>query len=236
MIGRADSHESRLREQRLNVFDQAKRIDRGRECSQRLRVARPIPEQQASARAQHALDLLEIRDRVPPEVEHVHRESGIESSVRIGQSAALAAHGNVTGAGALDVTRLGEARALMMNQTSLDGLLMNLSPRFFLVLPTSLTTAEQLTATLAPTVSMEVNPSSNRLIALGDANLTGRRFYVLADPARLPQYVYGFLAGGGALRVDTRAGWEVEGLEMRVVTEFGCGAIESRAGVTGAGS
>ena len=102
--------------------------------------------------------------------------------------------------------------------------------------PASLTLAETLVATLSPTVATDVNPFAGRLIAVGDANLTGTRFYLLADPARLPQYIYGFLAGEPPLRFEVRAGFEVEGIDAKVVTDFGVGAIESRAGVSGAGA
>ena len=146
-----------------------------------------------------------------------------------------ATHLNVATAGALDVAKIGSSRALMMAQTSKDGLKTNISPRFLLVSPAALTLAEQLVAQLSPTVATEVNPFAGRLIAVGDANLSGTRFYLLADPARLPQYVYGFLEGT-PLRFEVRAGFEVEGLDAKVVTDFAVGAVEYRAGVTGAGA
>jgi hypothetical protein len=145
-------------------------------------------------------------------------------------------HANLTSGGALSVTLIGEGRAKMMSQTSLDGLKMNASPRYLLTSPTSLTLAEQLVAQLSPTVSSEVNPFAGRLIALGDANLgTQTRFYLLADPAVLPQYVHGFLEGV-PLRFEVRQGFEIEGIEAKVVTDFAVGAIEYRAGASGAGA
>jgi hypothetical protein len=145
-------------------------------------------------------------------------------------------HSNVTGAGALDVALLGSGRALMMAQTSIDGLLLNVQPRVILVSPDSLTLAEQLVTQITPATPANANPFVGQLIALGDANLTGTRFYLLADPARLPNYVFGGLAGQEGPRVDVRAGFEIEGIEMKVAIDFAVGAIDFRGGVTGAGA
>jgi hypothetical protein len=143
-------------------------------------------------------------------------------------------HANVTAAGALDLTRLAEGRSLMMKQTSLDGLKLNLLPKFLLVSPDSLTLAEQYVAQIQPTQPSEANPFAGRLTPLGDANLTGTRFYLLADPAALAQYVHGYL-DGVPLRVETRVPFESESLQVKVVTDLAVGAVEHRAGVTGAG-
>jgi hypothetical protein len=147
-----------------------------------------------------------------------------------------AAHGNVATSGALDIAKLGAARALMMAQTSLDGLKLNVQPKYLLVSPTSLTLAEQLVSTIAPAQASNANPFAGKLTPIGDANLTGTRFYLLADPSRLPQYIFGNLAGEAPLRVETRVGFEVEGLQVKVATDFGVGCIEHRAGVSGAGA
>jgi len=147
-----------------------------------------------------------------------------------------AAHGNVATSGALDITKLGASRALMMAQTSLDSLKLNVQPKYLLTSPTSLTLAEQLVSAIAPAQASNANPFAGKLTPIGDANLSGTRFYLLADPGRLPQYIYGNLAGEGPLRVETRVGFEVEGLQVKVATDFGVGCIEHRAGVTGAGA
>ncbi len=169
--------------------------------------------------------------------------SGLGPNLSDGVAVYNSAHGNVAGAGALDVTRLGDGRAKMMVQKGIpsntgaaDGVVLNIGPKFLLVSPASLTLAEQLVAPLAPAQTSNANPFSGQLTPIGDANLTGTRFYLLADPARLPQYVYGYLEGATGPRVAVRPGWEVEGVEVKAVVDFGVGAIEYRAGVTGAGA
>ena len=145
-----------------------------------------------------------------------------------------AAHGNVNAGGVLSNDRLGEALSLMMIQTGLDGLKLNVIPRIVLTSPTSVVLARTLLAAIQPTQASEVNPFAGDMIALGDANLTGVRYYVLADPAQLPNYIYGFIGGAGP-RTETRSGFEVDGVEFKIALDFGVGAIDFRGGVTGAG-
>ncbi len=155
-----------------------------------------------------------------------------------------AAHGNVTGAGALTDVLLDAGRALMMAQTSIDGIILNVIPTILLVSPASYGLAERLTAPASVLVGQglnaaavpNINPWAGKLAPVADANLTGTRFYMLADPSRLAQYIYGYLGGASGPRVETRAGFETDGVEFKVALEFGTGAIEYRAGVTGAGA
>lgn len=148
-----------------------------------------------------------------------------------------AAHNNITGAGVLSNTLLGSALALMMAQTSLDGIPLNTMPKILLTSPTSYVLAKTLLAALTPNVASSVNPFAGELMAVADANLgTGTRFYVLADPGQLPNYVYGTLEGQSGPRTEVQPGFRIDGLEVKVAVDFGCGAIEFRGGVTGAGA
>lgn len=148
-----------------------------------------------------------------------------------------AAHNNITGAGAISNALLGSARALLMAQTSLDGLKLNTPAAIVLVSPTNLTNAETLLSAIYPAQASNVNIFAGRLRAIGDANLgTGTRFYVLADPSVLPNYVYGFLGGAEGPRTELQNGFRTDGIEFKLSIDFGCGAIEFRGGVTGAGA
>ncbi len=154
------------------------------------------------------------------------------------------AHGNVTAGGALDDGLLDAGRALMMAQTSIDGIKLNVIPSILLVSPTSYGLGERLTAPTSLLIGQgadaapvsNFNPWAGKLRPIADANLTGTRFYMLADPARLPQYIYGYLEGSSGPRSQVREGFEVDGVEFKVALDFGCGAIDYRGGVTGAGA
>jgi hypothetical protein len=146
-----------------------------------------------------------------------------------------AAHANVNSAGALSNDRLGEAFALMAVQTSIDGIKVNVPPRYVLTSATSHILARTLLKEIFPTTASGVNPFAGMIDPIYDANLTGVRYYVLADPARLPNYIYGTVNGLGP-RFEVRQGFEVEGVQVKAVHDFGCGALDFRGGVTGAGS
>jgi len=153
-------------------------------------------------------------------------------------------HSNVLSGSALSLAHLDEARELMLGQTSIDGIKINVQPRYLLVPPASAGLAERLVAPQSMLIGQGASaaPVSNnnnwagRLTPVTDANLTGSRFYLLADPAELEQYVYGYLEGANGPRTEVRNGFTTDGIEFKLALEFACGAIEYRAGVTGAGS
>jgi hypothetical protein len=145
-------------------------------------------------------------------------------------------HGNLTAAGALANVLLEEAMADMLSQTSIDGLALNIMPRYLLVSPASLGLARRLLAPINPTVAADINPFAGQIEAIGDANLTGTRFYVLADPSQLANYIYGYLGSQAGPRTQVREGFDIDGVEFKLSLDFAVGAIDFRGGVSGAGA
>ena len=47
------------------------------------------------------------------------------------------------------------------------------------------------------------------------------RWYVSADPAEIDGLAYAYLAGGEGPQIETKAGWDVDGVEIRVILDFG---------------
>jgi hypothetical protein len=148
-------------------------------------------------------------------------------------------HGNVGASGALSVTLLDEARAFMGAQTSIDGLKLNIPPAIVLTPLGTAGLAERLLAPLsnllATTTASDNNNWAGKLRPVTDANLTGTRFYVLADPARHPQYVYGSLAGQMGPMFETQQGFDVDAVRFKLRIVFGSGAVDYRAGYSAAG-
>jgi len=161
--------------------------------------------------------------------------SGLGPNLADGVAVHNAAHGNVTAAGALSNTLLGEAFALMAAQTSIDGLKINVGPRYVLTSPTSHITARTLLTSIFPAQASNVNVFSGMLEPIYDANLSGARFYVIADPGAIQNYIYGSVGGLGP-RFEVRQGFEVEGVQVKAVHDFGVGAIDFRGSVSGAGA
>jgi len=146
------------------------------------------------------------------------------------------AHANVTGAGALSNALLESAYALMLAQTSLDGIKLNVMPGILLVPPGSYGLARRLTRETNPTQASEVNTFAGMLEPVTDANLSGTRFYALSNPGPYSNYVYGSLEGQSGPYTEVQNGFRVDGVEVKVRRDFGCGAIDFRFGVTGAGA
>lgn len=141
-----------------------------------------------------------------------------------------AAHGNLAGTGAaLDVATLSAARKAMRGMKALGGKTpINATPRFLVVGPEMETTAEQVLASIYAATVAEVNPFGGKLSLLVEPRISGNRWYVFADPAALPCLEYAYLSSAQGPQMASREGWDVLGMEYRVVLDFGAGAIDWR--------
>ena len=146
-------------------------------------------------------------------------------------------HGNVAAAGAaLGETTLGAARLAMRRQKGLTGSPINVAPRFLLVPPELETEAEKLLAQLQPTKTDDVNPFGGKLELLVEARLTDAfRWYVVGDPAVVEGLEYAYLQGSEGPQTETRAGFEVDGIEFKVRLDFGAAFLDFRGWYTNAG-
>jgi hypothetical protein len=144
-------------------------------------------------------------------------------------------HKNLAGTGAaLDVTSVGAARAAMAKQTGLDKkTVLNIRPAF-LIVPASLELkAEQLVAqNLVPASSGNVVPQSIRTLApiseprLDAASETA--WYLAASPNQIDTIEYAYLEGQQGAYIETRNGFDVDGVEIKCRLDFGAKAIDWR--------
>lgn len=82
-----------------------------------------------------------------------------------------------------------------------------------------------------------VNPFSGSLSLVVEPRLSSAtRWYVSADPAEIDGLEYAYLAGGEGPQVETKAGWDVDGVEIRVILDFGAGFIDWRGWYANAGA
>jgi len=162
----------------------------------------------------------------------------ITDNPAMGDGTALfhANHKNLTAAGtALDVANLGKARTAMAKQTGLDGkTILNIRP-IMLVVPSSLElTAEQLIAqNLVPAKSADVVPGSIRSLAVVaeprlDPASGAVPWYLFASPAAIDTIEYAYLDGQDGVFIETRNGFDVDGLEIKARLDFGAKAIDWR--------
>lgn len=140
-----------------------------------------------------------------------------------------ATHGNLAAAAALSVATLDAARKAMRGMKALDGKTpINATPKFLVVGPEQETTAEQVLASIYAATVADVNPFGGKLTLLVEPRITDDRFYIFADPAVLPVLEYAYLSSAQGPQMASREGWDVLGMEFRVVLDFGCGAVDWR--------
>jgi HK97 family phage prohead protease len=155
-----------------------------------------------------------------------------------GQRLFHSSHGNVAASGAiLSATTLSAARLAMRRQKGLSGRAISVQPRFLIVPPELETLAEQLLTAVNATSVTDVNPFGGKLSLLVEARLASTtRWYVAADPATVPGLEYAYLAGSEGPVTETRNGFEVDGVEVKVRLDYGGGFIDHRGWFTNAGA
>lgn len=144
-------------------------------------------------------------------------------------------HRNLAGTGAaLDVTSVGAARAAMAKQTGLDKkTVLNIRPAFLIVPAALELKAEQLVAqNLVPAQSGNVVPQSIRTLApiseprLDAASETA--WYLAASPNQIDTIEYAYIEGQQGAYIETRNGFDVDGVEIKCRLDFGAKAIDWR--------
>jgi hypothetical protein len=141
-----------------------------------------------------------------------------------------ATHGNLV-TPALSVTGLGTGRAKMRQQTGQAGELLNIAPKT-LVVPTALEmTAQQVTLPITPQQAGNVNPFVNALSPVAEPRLDASSlvyWYLMASIDQIDMIEIAWLEGMQGPRIETRIGFEVEGVEIKAVEDFGAKAIDWR--------
>lgn len=134
--------------------------------------------------------------------------------------------------GAIDVTNVSTGRAAMRSlQTDLNGVTIANTPRLLLVGPARETAAEQFVASITPATSGTVNPFAGRLEVVVEPRLAGNAWYLFADPAEAAMFEMATLsATGGVPQVEMFTDPKVLGVTVRVVHDFGIGAVSPIGG------
>lgn len=139
-----------------------------------------------------------------------------------------------TPAGTGPLVALGEGRKSMRQQKGPQGTPLNLVPRFIAV-PTALETyALQLVypINIASSTATAVVPEWVRSLVpiveprLDAASTTG--WYLIADPAQIDTVEYCYLEGQQGVYVETKQGFEIDGVEIKARMDFGAAGIDYR--------
>ncbi len=139
-----------------------------------------------------------------------------------------AARSNKASSGTLlDLTNLAIGRAAVMKQKTLDGLPIAVGSQMrLLVGPNQELAARQLTVSVQPNQTSNANVYAGFVQPLVEPLIPTNRWYLFADPATAPVYVYGYLNGAEGPQVTTGPVSGVDGVEVSVIFDFGVGAID----------
>jgi Mu-like prophage major head subunit gpT len=167
----------------------------------------------------------------------------ITSNPTMGDGVVLfhANHSNLAGAAAaIAIDSIGIGRAAMRNQKALDGVeLLNINPRYLCVPPSLETKADQFVSTnLVASQASSVNPFAGRLEVIAEPRLEAASaiaWYLAASPDQIDMIEYGFLAGEDGPVLESRIGFDVDGLELKCRHDVAAKIIDHRGFFKNAG-
>ncbi len=147
-----------------------------------------------------------------------------------------AAHKNLNTTNALALAGLGAARAALRVQKAPKGTILNLQPRYMIVPAALEQAADQLIypVNLAATAVTGVVPTwiqSLTKIVEGrlDAATNGlTNWFMSVDPSQIDTLEYCYLEGQQGVYIETRQGFDVDGVEIKARLDFAAAAIDFR--------
>ena len=145
-----------------------------------------------------------------------------------------AKHGNVAGTGeALSVKAIAKAITAMRRQKGIKGeATLNIAPKYLVIPPELEMTAYEIvnsTAAVDGVNSGVVNPYKGRFIIVVDAELTDpTAWYLVADATQHDTIEVTYLNGVETPRLETRQGFDVDGIEYKVAFDCGVSALDFR--------
>ena len=155
-----------------------------------------------------------------------------------------AAHGNLTALGsgaAISVATLGAGRAAMRQQKGLNGRFINVMAKYLIVPAAMETVGEQyVTQTnIIYTKPSDFNPFANKLQVLAEPRLDAvstTAWYLAGDPGQIDTIEYAYLEGNEGVYLESRIGFDVDGLELKARLDFAAKAIDWRGFYMNAGA
>ena len=159
----------------------------------------------------------------------------LTANAALSDSVALfhANHSNLTGTGtAISVASLDVGRAAMRVQKTPQGVVMNLGPKFLIVPAAKETLANQYTSgDFVSAKSSDINPFKGSLQVIVEGRLdasSATAWYLAADPNQIDTIEYCYLDGQDGVYIETRNGFEVDGVEIKARLDFAAKAIDYR--------
>lgn len=149
-------------------------------------------------------------------------------------------HNNLGTAGVVSETTLSQARKLMRLQKAMNGTRpLNLRSDFLMVPAALETVAQKLLSAIMATATGDVNTFANTMQLIVEPLLDSSSetaWYTSAAPNRIDTIEYAYLAGEEGVYIETKSGFEVDGVQIKAVLDFGAGAIDYRGLFKNAGA
>jgi hypothetical protein len=153
-----------------------------------------------------------------------------------------ATHNNLAGSStAISIDALGTGQTGLAMQTGLDArTFLNLEARYLIVHPTKWVLAKQVTMDIQPAQGSTVNPFSGGLsviseprlggLVIDDETITGSTtaWYLAASPDQIDIIEYGYLDGEDGPVVESRVGFDIDGVETKCRHDFAAKVIDYR--------
>jgi len=160
----------------------------------------------------------------------------ITANAAMGDGVALfhATHANLSASSdAIAIAPIGAGRAAMRVQKGVDGVtLLNVFPNYLIVPAGKETIADQFVSTnLMAAQSSNVNPFAGRLTVIAEPRLdavSATAWYLASTPDQIDIIEYAYLEGEEGPMVESRVGWEVDGLEIKCREDFAAKVIDHR--------
>jgi len=168
----------------------------------------------------------------------------ILSNPTMGDGNALfsAAHANYAGAGLIAVATISAAETAMMLQTGLDGTtLVMAQPKYLIVPPSQKTRALQFVTLVQAQLPTNVNPFAGQLTVIAEPRLetgitiggntvagSASAWYLASSPDQVDILELATLDGQEGPTVESRIGFDIDGLEIKCRHDVGAKVIDHR--------
>lgn len=150
-------------------------------------------------------------------------------------------HGNLGSAAAISVDSVGAGRLAITTQKGLDGkTVLNLAPAYIVVPQALVTKAEQFRGQIYAAKNVDAVPDSlKQLGIISDARLdagiaragvsgSASNWYMTSTPAQVDIVELAYLEGNQGVYTETRQGFDVDGVEVKVRLDVGAKVIDHR--------
>ena len=156
----------------------------------------------------------------------------IEDNAALQDGTALfhADHSNLASSGAApSVSTIGAGRTSMRKQTGMEGRIINVLPRHLIVPANLETTVDQLMTSITPAQPSNSVPTSIRsLNPVVEPRLADTVWYMAADYNQVDTVEYCYLDGNQGVYIETREGFNIDGIEVKARHDFAAKAIDYR--------